>query len=61
MPLQDRDIERAAALTAALASAGLSLLLLGAALLARRMLDRQRLAAWDAAWRANGPRWTIQH
>ena len=26
--------------------------------LARRSLDRRRLAAWDADWKANGPRWS---
>ena len=26
--------------------------------LARRSLDRRRLAAWDADWQANGPRWS---
>ena len=38
MPLQDGDAEREATLTAAFAAAGLGLILLGAALLARRML-----------------------
>jgi len=32
--------------------------LLGVAALARRALDRRRLAAWDAEWRSIGPRWT---
>ena len=26
--------------------------------LARRSLDRRRMAAWDADWLANGPRWS---
>ena len=26
----------------------------------RRMLDRRRMAAWDAEWRATGPRWTTR-
>ena len=26
--------------------------------LARRSLDRRRMAAWDADWLATGPRWT---
>ena len=34
------------------------LLLLGAAGLARRMLDRRRLRAWEAEWRTNGPLWS---
>jgi hypothetical protein len=33
-------------------------LLLGAARLARRMLDRRRLRAWEAEWRASGPLWS---
>lgn len=31
---------------------------LGAAALAHWVLDRRRLAAWDAEWRVTGPRWT---
>jgi len=29
-------------------------------LLARRTLDKRRMAAWDAEWRATGPRWTTR-
>jgi hypothetical protein len=36
----------------------LGLLLLGAAGLARRMLDRRRLRAWEAEWRTSGPLWS---
>ena len=36
----------------------LILLLMGLQALARRALDRQRLAAWDTEWRATGPLWT---
>lgn len=35
-----------------------SVLLLGASALARRVLDRRRLKAWDAEWRATGPLWS---
>jgi hypothetical protein len=35
-----------------------ALLLLGSNALARRVLDRRRLNAWDAEWRATGPRWS---
>jgi hypothetical protein len=28
--------------------------------LARRVLDRRRMAAWDAEWRSTGPRWTTR-
>jgi hypothetical protein len=34
------------------------LLVLGASALTRRVLDRQRMRAWDAEWRATGPRWS---
>jgi hypothetical protein len=34
------------------------LLLLAAAALARRMLDRRRLRAWEAEWRTSGPLWS---
>jgi hypothetical protein len=33
-------------------------LLLAAGMLARRALDRRRLRAWDAEWRASGPQWS---
>jgi hypothetical protein len=46
------------AVLAAAAPAGLPLL--GAAALARRVLTRRRLAAWDAEWLATRPRWTSQ-
>jgi hypothetical protein len=32
-------------------------LLCGAGLVAHRVVDRRRLAAWDAEWRAIGPTW----
>ena len=34
------------------------LVLLVAAVLVRRALDRRRLNAWEAEWRANGPLWS---
>ena len=34
------------------------LLLLAAGALARRMLDRRRLRAWEAEWRTSGPLWS---
>ena len=33
-------------------------LLLAAGILARRALDRRRLRAWEAEWRASGPQWS---
>ena len=57
-PLQHAKVTSRAVLAAALAPAGLGLLLLYAGKLARRALDRQRLAAWEADWWATGPHWT---
>lgn len=37
---------------------GSGLLLLAAGALARRMLDRRRLRAWEAEWRTRGPLWS---
>ena len=37
------------------------LVLLGSATLARRALDRRRLSAWEAEWRASGPLWSGHH
>jgi hypothetical protein len=37
---------------------GLAVLLIMAAWLARGGIDRRRMAAWDADWLANGPRWS---
>jgi hypothetical protein len=34
------------------------LVLLASSTLARRALDRRRLSAWDAEWRASGPLWS---
>jgi hypothetical protein len=34
------------------------LLLLAASVIVRRMLDRWRLRAWEAEWRASGPLWS---
>jgi hypothetical protein len=33
-------------------------LLAALGLLGRWVLDRRRLAAWDARWRSTGPQWT---
>jgi hypothetical protein len=39
-------------------SLGLIIVLLGGLGLTRRVLDRRRLSAWEAEWRAAGPLWT---
>jgi hypothetical protein len=43
-----------------IALAGLAVLLAGTALLARRVLDRRRLADWEIAWLSVGPQWSRQ-
>jgi len=44
----------------ALALAVLAAFLAGLALLGRRVLDRRRLAEWEAAWLSVGPQWSRQ-
>lgn len=48
----------AAVLTAVMTLAVTALTLLTLLRLIERFLDWRRLAAWEAAWRATGPRWT---
>jgi hypothetical protein len=52
---RDRVITAAAAALAALA-----VLLAGLGIAGRCVLNRRRLAAWEAAWRLTGPRWSHQ-
>ncbi len=52
--------ERRAIAVAATAIAALAVLLAGLALASRRVLDRQRLAAWETAWLVVGPQWRHQ-
>jgi hypothetical protein len=47
-----------AVLTGIMALAAATLALLIVLRLIRRLMDWRRLAAWEAAWRAIGPRWT---
>jgi hypothetical protein len=42
------------------AMACLAVLLAGMTLLARRVLDRRRLAGWETAWLSAGPQWSHQ-
>ena len=57
-PPDRREIVGDVTMAAVVAGLVASLLLLGANTLARRVLDRRRLNAWDAEWRATGPRWS---
>lgn len=51
----------AALLAAASAAAGAAAGLLIPYWLCRGALDRRRLASWESAWAATGPRWTSRH
>ena len=57
-PLSRDQLTGRAELAAGVAVGCLAALLIMAAWLARRSLDRRRMAAWDADWLATGPRWT---
>jgi hypothetical protein len=47
-----------AELAAELIIGALAIVLAGAGWLTRRVLDRRRMAAWDADWLATAPRWS---
>jgi hypothetical protein len=57
-PLTRDQVSGRIQLAAGTAVAGLAVVLAAAGWLTRRYLDRRRLAAWDADWLANGPRWS---
>ena len=58
-PPMDHRVVVGYVLAAVIATCQLSwLLLLAAAVLVRRALDRRRMNAWDAEWRASGPLWS---
>ena len=59
-PLRAEQVSSQAALVAVIAPAGLASVLLVIGALGHQYLDRRRLAAWDADWRATGPQWTHQ-
>jgi hypothetical protein len=59
-PLHPAQARGQAVLAAILAPLVLGMIVLCAGQLARVALDRRRLAAWDAQWRATGPHWTRQ-
>jgi hypothetical protein len=57
-PLQGSDIAAQHTIAALLGPVLLGLVLLGGWALTRRILDRRRMAAWEADWQITGPRWT---
>ena len=59
-PLRYGQVKDRARLAGVGGVAALVLLLVACGMLARRWLDRWRLAAWESEWRATGPHWTSQ-
>ncbi len=57
-PLSRGQLAARAQLAAELAVGALGIALAAASWLTRRLLDRRRMAAWDADWLATGPRWS---
>ena len=57
-PLAHAELVRRVILAALIAPVALAVLLFGLGWLARWLLDRRRLAAWEAGWARIGPRWT---
>jgi hypothetical protein len=57
-PLQLSQVAGRADIAGTLAIVGLAITLIIVGLACRWVLDRRRLAAWDADWLANGPSWT---
>jgi hypothetical protein len=59
-PLQPSQVRSQAQLAAIIAPFVLGFVLLWTGQLAKDLLDRRRMAGWDADWRATGPRWARQ-
>ncbi len=57
-PLTTAQIIHRAVATVILAPIALAVLLLSMAAMARRLLERRRLAGWEAGWEAIEPQWT---
>jgi hypothetical protein len=57
-PVSHRAVLAREVAAAAAATVALGILLLSLAGAARWVIDRRRLAAWEAAWATVGPRWT---
>jgi hypothetical protein len=57
-PLQDSQVTGQAHVAEGFAVVTLAVLLAITGLVTRWTLDKRRMAAWEAEWRATGPRWT---
>jgi len=58
VPLRPGDVAEETALAASLTAVAVAAVLVAVGFLARWVLDRRRLSAWDARWKATGPQWT---
>jgi hypothetical protein len=59
-PMGDPQVAYLTDLGEAAGVAAVAMVLALAGVLARRSLDKRRMAAWDADWQATGPRWTTR-
>lgn len=59
-PLTESQIAGQADLAGAAAAGGLAVLVLCESVIIRRLLDRRRMAAWDADWTVTEPMWNRQ-
>jgi hypothetical protein len=59
-PLQRRRLQERIVVAGVLTASALGLIYFLAGGAGRFLLGRRRLADWDRAWRAVGPRWTRQ-
>lgn len=59
-PLENSQVADSEVTAEILAVTGLVVLLTVTGVLTCRALDKRRMAAWDAEWRATGPRWTTR-
>lgn len=59
-PLLDSQVAGQTAFGEALGVITPAVVIIAAGALARRALNKSRMAAWDADWQATGPRWTTR-
>jgi hypothetical protein len=59
-PLEDSQVTGQEYFAEALGVSALAILLAITGLVTRCVLDKRRMAAWDAEWRAAGPHWTTR-
>ena len=59
-PMSDSQVASLTDLGQMAGAAAVALLLTLVGVLARRSLDKRRMAAWDADWQSTGPRWTTR-